>query len=175
MASVLPVTPPVISRGDLQGSVKALFRYAADLQEKLNFALTALQRETDGLKEVCGGISAFVSEASVTEKSGEWSWRKYSDGSFDLWGYQNVENISVSNSLGGWYQSGQIQMSDLPFVPIHLETALSFVPGTAGTGASVWQDGGLNGAAFSPVRLIRPASASGVNGKICLIGHGIWK
>ena len=117
-------------------------------------------------------LSAHVVESGT---SGIWTYKKWSDGTAELFGKIPVSSLAISTALGGWYRSALVytegnhqypfRFSAIPAVSVQFATS-------NGVGALVWltTEGTVN---LPPtLYLIRPTSASGASGyvDVCVKG-----
>lgn len=50
----------------------------------------------------------------VTGSSGDWAWKKYTDGTFELWGYVTKTQPLSAASAGTYYNANENKRVDLP-------------------------------------------------------------
>lgn len=120
-------------------------------------------------------VTEVIVEKQETTLSNKWNYRKYSDGSCDLWAYVTISTLNISTQMGSLYRSEAQTLAAYPFSLTHWLPTASFVPGDAGYSALPWALSG--GDAASPPRyyLIRASSQSSVNGKLIISVHGRWR
>lgn len=119
-------------------------------------------------------VSSVVVEAADNSGSGGWSYRKYSDGSFDMWGTVDVD-VNITSAMGSLYRSGNVSFPDFPFTPTDTVCTPGFTPGSANYSALPWATSAWSGVKPPKYYLIRHNSVSGVDGELQLIVHGHWK
>lgn len=126
------------------------------------------------------GWSDWMEEPVVIEtgSSGIWRYKKYSDGTAEMFGKIDVSSVSVSAALGNWYRSDTlygiydytypIYFTEAPTVELMFQT-------TNSNGGLLW----VFSASTSNARyylpqcyIIRPTTASGINGYINVIVKG---
>jgi len=68
--------------------------------------------------------------------SGIWTYRLWSDGSAELWGYKEV-NATIPNATSGWYSSGELSLTNItyPFTFVSLPTVITSVMPSGSTWA----------------------------------------
>ena len=116
-------------------------------------------------------VSAVVTESFTTGNANAWSYRKYSDGSCDLWCYLSV-GISISTAMGGWYRSAELSHPAYPFPLTAWAPVATFLP--SDYGALIWGVSIGTGDAPPKFYLIRPLAAT-AHGFLHLHVHGRWK
>lgn len=127
-----------------------------------------------------GSWSAWAEQPVIISSgtTGIWSWKRYSDGSAECFGKINLSNVSVASSLGNWYRSdvlyGQydylypITFSEAPSVEMMFQTR-------NGSAALLWPFSANASTAqyyLPQCYLIRPTTASGINGNINIYAKG---
>ena len=118
-------------------------------------------------------LKVFVTEYGT---SNGWYYRKYSDGTCDLWCNKTITGVNITGALGNWYRSSGITPNSYPF-KVYNEVINSDFHTSNSNGALVWNYGvtasNVNRKPSS-VYLIRPTSVSGVNGTLCIHVHGTY-
>lgn len=145
-------------------------------------------RTKQGITDSISGISESVSKIEAPEtvqpyviESGEtgiWFWKKFSDGTCEFFGKIPVLNAEVTSSLGSWYKSvAMYEATEYPY-PFQMAEApaLNMIFQTRNAnGALLWvfsQDASTAQAYLPQVNLIRPTTATGIQGNINIIGKG---
>lgn len=108
--------------------------------------------------------------------SNGWYYRKYSDGTCDLWLNNTITGVNITSAIGNWYRSVGIASNEYPF-NVYNEVINSTFHTTNSKGALVWDYGiTSNEANKRPgyVYLIRPNSVTGVNGVLSIHVHGTY-
>lgn len=120
-------------------------------------------------------VTESIVEKQETTQSGKWNYRKYSDGSCDLWAYLKISGLNATTQMGSWYSATAPNLADYPFSLTQWLPTASFVPGDAGLSVIPWAI--VDGTATNPPRywLIGPNSQAGVNGKLVIFVHGRWR
>lgn len=141
-----------------------------------------------GFAEEVAGISDSVDSISVPEAAqpyviesgttGIWTWKKFSDNTCEFFGKIPITSATVSTALGGWYRGANLYnatdyaypftMTEAPAVEMTFQTR-------NGLAALVWvfsQDADTAQKYLPQSFLIRPTSATGINGNINIIGKG---
>ena len=117
--------------------------------------------------------SIIVDANGYTIGSTTWSYKKYSDGSCDLWGDKYVDK-NCSIALGSWYRSETITMQDLPFAITNCMETFSFKIGPKNSGCMLWNTKGSGGTSGPSFYLIRPTNGT-AEGYICVHIFAKWK
>lgn len=126
------------------------------------------------------GWSDWYEEPVVTESgsSGIWTWKKYSDGTAECFGKINLSGIAVSATLGSWYRSETLYgINDNPYPVLFYDApAVNMMFQTRnGNGALLWSFSSTaeNAKTYLPqCYLIRPTTATNINGNINIIAKG---
>lgn len=61
-------------------------------------------------------LDALDSIKYTTGSSGVWKWKKYADGTFDLWGHSSADESNSWNAWGSVFSSDIAGLGDFPFV-----------------------------------------------------------
>lgn len=107
-------------------------------------------------------VPAYVNE---TGSSNGWTYKKYSDGTVDLWHRQTVSPMTTSAS-GYGYKTGEITLGELPFTVNEPVKSMHFTPSTNYVAWPVETSSGT-------VELHRHSSGS-VAGVLCVTIHGTY-
>ena len=120
-------------------------------------------------------VTEVIVEKQEITLSNKWNYRKYSDGSCDLWAYLKISGLNATTQMGSWYSATAPNLADYPFSLTQWLPTASFVPGDAGLSVIPWAI--VDGTATNPPRywLIGPNSQAGVNGKLVIFVHGRWR
>lgn len=107
--------------------------------------------------------------------SGVWNYKKYSDGTAEVFGKISVTSLAITTAIGGWYRSANVYKAGENAYPFSFSSVptVSVQYGTNnGVGAVVWlnAEGTVN--APPTLYLIRPTSASGAAGYIFIHAKG---
>lgn len=105
----------------------------------------------------------YVSEFS-TENN--WTYKKYTDGTVDLWYRKEISSLSTSQ-LGYAYRTAAISLDELPFTVLSPVKALHFIPSTSYIAWPVETKDGT-------VELYRPNSGT-ISGTLCVTIHGNYE
>lgn len=105
----------------------------------------------------------YVSEFSTV---GNWTYKKYTDGTVDLWCRQEVSALSTSQ-LGYAYRTAAISLDELPFPVLNPVKSLHFTPSTSYIAWPVETKDGT-------VELYRP-NAGTISGTLCVTIHGNYE
>lgn len=116
--------------------------------------------------------SVVIATNNGNTSNSSWAYRKYSDGTCDLWAYKQI-NVACSTALGGWYRSGNISMQDLPFSVSGYVFTYGFEIEND-SGALLWNVAGISGTTGPIFYAIRPTSGA-AKGWITVHVHGKWK
>lgn len=128
-----------------------------------------------------GTWSAWIEQPVIIEQgtTGIWTWNKYSNGTAECFGKINLAQVPVTAALGGWYRSEVLfEATEYPY-PVSFSSA----PATEmmfqtrnGNGALLWSfsSSAENVKLYLPqCYIIRPTTASSVNGNINVIAKGL--
>lgn len=117
-------------------------------------------------------VAAHIVESGT---SGIWTYKKWSDGTAEVFGKISVTSLAITTGLGGWYRSALVYERGANAYPFSFKEipSVSVDFGTNnGVGAVVWltAEGTVN--APPALYLIRPTSASGASGYIFINAKG---
>lgn len=110
-----------------------------------------------------------------------WYYRKWSDGTIELWGKKGIPSGTKLTSWGGgWYASDAINMADYPGVarPTSIQSVHRwYVPNSGGHGATVWCEPPTLALTRNPgpVKLISPWAQTSMDGYLYAHVFGKWK
>lgn len=111
---------------------------------------------------------------SVIEgNSGMWTYKKWSNGYVELYGTYNVINMECNNALGSMYRTLVFSPGTFPFSVYDPNVVASYE--SDGYGAMLWATTTTTTENLSDYYLLRPTSATIVNGKINFHVTGRWK
>lgn len=109
----------------------------------------------------------------LTGNSGIWTYRKYSDGSVELWGTYWITDQACTTALGSMYRTPAIILDSFPFTVYDPFLTASYE--TNGYGALLWATTLTTNYDPPNYYLIRPVSGTITLGKINLHVRGRWK
>lgn len=137
-------------------------------------SLTTIGKAVLGSASIGGNDVAAVVVATNNGNASNTSWgyRKYSDGTCDLWAYKGID-VACSTALGSWYRSENISMQDLPFNVLSYVFTYGFEIQND-SGALLWNVKGISGTTGPKFYAIRPTSGQ-AKGWITVHVHGKWK
>lgn len=111
-----------------------------------------------------------------------WEWKKYSDGTAELWATVSLVGQGVATQWGssGWYTSGSITETNIPFPFEFTKTptmVASLVPGYAGAVLMSTGDSSipLSSTSTGTYELARGTPLNSASYKICYYVRGYWK
>ena len=111
--------------------------------------------------------------SSIEGSSGIWRYKKWSSGTVELWGSQNVSGAACNASFGSsLYRSETISPSDFPFT-VHDPILTSSFEGD-GYGAFLWSTSTTTTTSPPSYYLVRTTSGTINNGKINFHVIGTW-
>lgn len=119
-------------------------------------------------------MDTFVVESKISFTNDVWGYKKYSDGTCDLWITKTISSVSCSTAMGSWYRSETIKLAALPFSLQSIRHVANFSMGSGGNSALSWVCGDGGGTTAPSYYLIRHSSAS-VNGWLYVHVNGRWK
>ena len=119
----------------------------------------------------------------MLEESGAdryWEWRKYSDGTVEMWATVSLVGIGISKAWGGMYSSGKLADTNLPFPFTFKQTPTliaNLVPGYAGAILMSTGDSStpLSTTSTGTYELARGSALNSGSYKICYYVRGYWK
>ncbi len=160
--------------GRLSKKVREMLLGLSSATTKAETAQTTANNVSDRVT-VLEGVQPYVLDSGTT---GIWTWRKYSDGTAECFGKINLSGVAVSAALGGWFRSETlfdatahsypITFSEAPAVNMTFQTR-------NGSGALLWlfsQDAATAQRYLPQCYLIRPTTATGINGNINITARG---
>lgn len=104
-------------------------------------------------------IGAYTYHAGTS--SGKWSYKKWIDGTIDLWCYVSVSTTCPNDFGGGLKMSDPISIPDYPFTLSNVrDTQIYFQTSKEGTGAFVWTNGLESKTHPGAIRLVRPTNVT---------------
>lgn len=121
---------------------------------------------------------AAAGTAYVTVKSTEngWECREWSNGDAECWYNYDINALSCTTAVGGWYRTAEIKPPAYPFAFAGDPSVNMFFETGSGTGALIWPAGTLAeiDVKIQPhqVYLIRMTSSPGISGKLHIMAHG---
>lgn len=128
-----------------------------------NFYLSGVMNDSD-----TGGTYTSV----VTGKSGQWTYRKYSDGTAELIGMYAINNMACNTAIGNMYRTAVFAPTAFP---ISLKNPLLVASYESdGYGAFLWATTATTPTKPPSYYLIRPTSATIVSGRIIFHVYGQW-
>lgn len=119
-------------------------------------------------------VDAIIVESKISFTNNVWGYKKYSDGTCDLWMTKTISSTACSTAMGSWYRSGTISLANFPFSLTNLRHVANFSMGSGGNSAMSWVCGDGGGTTAPSYYLIRHSSAS-VNGWLYVHVNGKWK
>lgn len=108
-----------------------------------------------------------------TGTSGIWSYKKWSDGTAELWGSYTVSDMACTTTLGTMYRTALVTPSSFPFTVYKVNVVASYE--SEGYGAMLWATTTATSSRPSTYYLIRPTSTTIASGKINFQVRGRWK
>lgn len=117
------------------------------------------------------GYGQFLS--AIEGASGNWSYRKWSNGDVELWGSCNVSGTECTTALGALYRTGTITTPDFPFSVYSPNLTASYEG--SGYGALLWPTTATTEVAPPKYYLVRPTSITIQSGQINFHVFGKWK
>ena len=129
--------------------------------DQFNISGTMNDLDNDGVYRSC-----------VTGTSGIWKYRKWSDGTVELWGIFSISNVACTTALGNMYRTGAFSSPSFPFSVSNPVVVASYE--SAGYGAMLWATSVSNSSAPPSYYLIRPTSATIGSGQINFYVRGTY-
>lgn len=136
--------------------------------------LTDISRSVGSI-EIPEAVQPYVIDSGTT---GIWKWSKFSDGTCEFFGKIPVTRAEVSTALGSWYKGATLYESTTYEYPVQMTEApalqMTFQTRNA-SGALLWifsQDAETAQRYLPQCYLIRPTTATGINGNINIIAKG---
>lgn len=119
-------------------------------------------------------VATTIVESNLSFDDNVWGYKKYSDGTCDLWITSAISNIACNTAMGSWYRSVAITPPDFPFSLTNIRHVASFSMGSGGNSALAWNAGDGGGKTSPSYYLVRATSAT-VNGWLYIHVNGRWK
>lgn len=127
-----------------------------------------------------GSWSAWIENVVTIESgtSGIWTYRKYSDNTAECFGKISITDAQAASSIGNWYRSAQLYTAtDYPYPVTFTEApAVEMMFQTTNQNDGLlWLFSQSNAQALSYLPtgyIIRPTTATGINGNINIIAKG---
>ena len=115
-----------------------------------------------------------VISSAITDAGSDtyWQWKKYSDGTMDIFGGYYLTEISCKIAFGSWYRSAII---NLPEFPCSFSAAPDVVMSFAGGGAVIYETNNGSTNKTPSFYLICPNSVEALSGRVSVIARGKWK
>lgn len=109
-----------------------------------------------------------------------WEWKKYSDGTVEMWANVSLIGIGITKAWGSLYTSGRLDDTDLPFpftftrIPTLI---VNLVPGYAGAILMTTGDGStpLSTTSTGTFELARGSINNSSSYKLCYYVRGYWR
>ena len=112
-------------------------------------------------------------KTSVNGTSGNWTYRKWSDGTVELWGSQEVSGVACTTSFGSsMYRSDALTMITFPFSVYSPNLTASYE--SDGYGAMLWATSRTTETSPPSYYLLRATSGTISSGKIVFHVFGKW-
>lgn len=103
---------------------------------------------------------------TATGTGNNWTYRKYSDGTVDLWYRKTISSMSASITAGYAYKTATFTIDDMPFTVTNPVKEMHFIPST---NYVAWPLENAQGT----IELYRPMSGN-VEGTLCVTVHGTY-
>lgn len=104
-------------------------------------------------------IGAYTYRAGTSQ--GSWSYKRWIDGTIDLWCYIRVNTNCPNDFGGGLKMSDPISIPDYPVTLSHVrDTQMNFQTTEEGIGAFLWSSGAETSSHPGDFRLVRPTNAT---------------
>ena len=116
-------------------------------------------------------LNAFVIECGT---SNGWHYRKYSDGTCDLWCSKLLSGVNMTTSMGSLYRSEFMDPDPYPFSVYNASVHYSFHTNN-GYGGLPWSGNEGSTTKAPGFYIIRATSASGASGNLDIHVHGEWQ
>lgn len=104
--------------------------------------------------------------------SGIWNYSKWSDGTVELWGAYDINDMNCVDELGSMFRTDVFQPDEFPFLVYNPQLVASYE--TTGYGAMLWATTKTTVSSPPSYYLIRPVSGTIVYGKIIFHVTGTW-
>lgn len=105
------------------------------------------------------GTTRYKVEAAESGKSGIWLYKKYTDGTVELWGYKHITtSTECRTAFGAMYRTDSISINNYPFDVYHDYVQVSC--DCSGAGALPWATGRGDEKSPSNYYLIRPTAST---------------
>lgn len=125
--------------------------------------------------EQIGGKNTIVETGRSTTGNARWHYKKYTDGTMEVFGGMDVTKIACTTALGGWYRTEVLTPTNYPVAFSSAPEVVMSFSTSANTGAMVWQTTGSEVAKAPNYYLIRPTTANEVSGRVSIYAKGRWK
>ena len=126
---------------------------------------------TDGVLSVTDSHGSLYTVETGT--SGIWEYKKWSNGGVELWGSYDISDMACTTTLGGMYRTAVISPNEFPFKIYNPNLVASYE--SDGYGSMLWATTTTTSTKPPSYYLVRPTSATIVNGKINFQVRGKWK
>lgn len=131
-----------------------------------------------------GTFSVSANELNISDANGQvytvekgtsdiWSYKKWSDGSVELWGTYLINDMECATALGSMYRTQVFSPNQFPFTVYEPNLVASYE--SDGYGAMLWATTTSTQTKPPSYYLIRPTSATIATGKINFQVRGKWK
>lgn len=121
------------------------------------------------------GVKDYIVEQG---SSGNWTYRKWSNGDAECWASATVSGMACTTTVGNWYRTGNITISNYPFTfTVNPNLQMTFET-YSGTGGLVWSAGTSSSSPKTKpatVYVIRPTSSNSITGFVRYYAKGKWK
>ena len=150
-----------------------LYRYNANYAALFSFSYNnrlLIKHKYETWRETMR-ITTHITQSGKTNK---WRYRKYSDGTCDLWTELSVSNVKITTAVGSLYRSEKITLNNYPFNLTSSSVTAEFAASN-GVGALMWPASEKTTNAPPGYYLMQPISNStGVSGIISVHVHGTY-
>lgn len=121
------------------------------------------------------GVKDYIVEQG---SSGNWTYRKWSNGDAECWASATVSGMACTTTVGNWYRTGNITISNYPFTFTANPNLQMTFETYSGTGGLVWSAGTSSSSPKTKpatVYVIRPTSLNSITGFVRYYAKGKWK
>lgn len=121
------------------------------------------------------GVKDYIVEQG---SSGNWTYRKWSNGDAECWASATVSGMACTTTVGNWYRTGNITIGNYPFTFTANPNLQMTFETYSGTGGLVWSAGTSSSSPKTKpatVYVIRPTSSKSITGFVRYYAKGKWK